>query len=256
MHRQWIGILVLAVFPLSPAAAQVASMEDKSSRDVLAAMSRTSTWGHPDEYGEFVGMQAYASGDYAKALQYFEMGARYADKLSQLSIGLMYLNGEGVATDPVMAYAWLALAAERKYPRYVATRDAVWKQLDDRQRELAVAQLKQLSGEYGDVVAKPRMERALREARTEMTGSLVGYGAPQVSTLTAAQFGADTGLDKLAGPLPSCGAHSIDGAPITGCGNIYVAWRWDPKQYFRIRDAVWFGTVTVGDPEQGPGSAH
>jgi hypothetical protein len=257
MQRQWIGIMAVAVLPLSLDTTRAASMEDKASQEVLAAMERTSTWGHPDQYGEFLGMQAYASGDYAKAMKYFEMGARYADKLSQLSVGLMYLRGEGVAKDPVTAYAWLALAAERKFPRYVATRDAVWEQLDDSQRQRAAALLDQLSGEYGDTVAKVRMERALREARAEMTGSLVGYGAPEVSSITVAQFAAaDPAFRRLTGPLPLCAARSIDGAPITGCGNIYVAWRWDPKQYFRIRDAVWYGTVTVGELEQNRAVAH
>lgn len=257
MKRQWIGIMAVAVLPLSLDTAHAATMQDKASQQVLAAMGRTSTWGHPDQYGEFVGMQAYASGDYAKAMKYFEVGARYADKLSQLSIGLMYLQGEGVAKDLVTAYAWLAVAAERKFPRYVATRDAVWDQLDDSQRQRANALFDQLSGEYGDAVAKVRMERALREARTQMTGSLVGYGASEVSSVTAAQFAAaEPSLGRFTGPLPSCGARSIDGAPITGCGNIYVAWRWDPKQYFRIRDAVWYGTVTVGALEQDRDAAH
>lgn len=257
MKTQWIGILVVAVLPLSLVTSHAASMDDKASQKVLAAMDRTSTWGHPDQYGEFVGMRAYASGNYAKAMKYFEIGARHADKLSQLSIGLMYLHGEGVAKNPVTAYAWLALAAERKFPRYVATRDAVWNQLDASQRQQGSVLLDQLSGEYGDAVAKPRMERALREARTGMTGSLVGYGAPEVSSLTLAQFAAaNPSLGDFTGPLPSCGAESIDGAPITGCGNIYVAWRWDPKQYFRIRDAAWSGTVTVGELEQDRGVAH
>lgn len=257
MKRHWIGIMAVAVLLFSLDSAHAATMQEKASQEVLAAMERTSTWGHPDQYGEFLGMQAYASGDYAKAMKYFEMGARYADKLSQLSIGLMYLQGEGVEKDPVIAYAWLALAAERKFPRYVATRDAVWKQLDDSQRQRASALLDQLSGEYGDAVAKVRMERALREARTEMTGSLVGYGASEVSSITMAQFAAaNPALGHLTGPLPPCGARSIDGAPITGCGNIYVAWRWDPKQYFRIRDAVWYDKVTVGELEQDGGVAH
>ena len=77
-------------------ATHAASMDDKASQEVLMAMGRTSTWGHPDEFGEFAGMSYYASGDYAKAMESFKLGARYADKLSQLSIGLMYLHGEGV----------------------------------------------------------------------------------------------------------------------------------------------------------------
>lgn len=259
MKTAWIGSMVVALLALLPGASNAATMDDKASQEVLAAMGRTSTWGHPDEFGEFAGMSYYASGDYAKAMEYFRLGARYADKLSQLSIGLMYLHGEGVTRDPVAAYAWLALAAERKFPRYIATRDDVWKSLDHDQRQQAIALFEQLSGEYGDAVAKVRMERALREARTEMTGSLVGYGDSAAGTMTAAQLAASSpGLAAKwgASASPDCGARSIDGAPITGCGRLYVPWRWDPKEYFRIRDAAWTGTVTVGDLEKGDDATH
>jgi len=253
----WIGMVIAALLPLMPNAAHAASMEDKASQEVLAAMERTSTWGHPDEFNEFAGMKYYAAGNYAKAMEYFLQGARYADKLSQLSIGLMYLHGEGVAKDPVTAYAWFALAAERHYPRFVATRDEVWKSLDEGQRQQASALLEQLSAEYGDTVAKVRMERALREGRSKMSGSFLGFGESSVSSVTLAQFAA--GIPVLAGKtgaFPPCGARSIDGGPIAGCGGLFVAWRWDSKEYFRIRDAAWTGTVTVGDLEKAQGSTH
>ncbi|WP_157956511.1 SEL1-like repeat protein [Dyella sp. C11] len=252
--------MVMGALLLASCAVSAATMDDPASHEVLAAMARTSTWGHPDEFGEFVGMRYYASGDYAKAMKYFDMGARYADKLSQLSIGLMYLNGEGVEKNPVMAYAWLSLAAERNYPRYVATRDAVGKQLDAGQRAQASEVLAQLSSEYGDEVAKRRLERELRQTRTTMTGSLVGYGSSYTGSLTYAQFVASAGANVLgrmgANAMPPCGARSIDGAPITGCDNLFVSWRWDPKQYFDVRDATWMGTVTVGDLQQQGTTNH
>jgi uncharacterized protein len=214
-------------------------MQDKQSQEVLTAMNRSSTWGHPDQFGEFAGMQHFAAGNYQAAMKYFLIGARYADKLSQLSIGLMYLNGQGVQKDPVTAFAWIAIAAERKYPQFVATRDEVWAQLDATQRERAKALVASLYDEYGDVVAKPRMALALRQGRSEMTGSYLGFQSSSVSSLTLEQF-------KGIGPMPACGAKTIDGGAITGCGNIYAEWRWDPKQYFQTRDGAWTGTVSVG----------
>lgn len=247
------GIGLLLVIAGAASAASPPSIDDAASKEVLAAMARTSTWGHPDEFGEFAGMQYYADGNYAKAMENFKLGARYADKLSQLSIGLMYLHGDGVERDPATAYAWLSLAAERNYPRYVATRDDLGKTLDADQRERAQATLAQLTAEYGDAVAKPRMARELRQGKSEMAGSFLGFGSSSVATLTVAQLAAGSaglGFKLGAGPLPLCGAKSIDGAPIAGCSNLYVAWRWDAKEYFRIRDAVWTGTVRVGDPEK------
>ena len=41
------------------------------------------------------------------------------------NIGLMYEDGRGVDKDPVTACAWLAMAAERKYPSFIATSSTV-----------------------------------------------------------------------------------------------------------------------------------
>ena len=243
-------LICAAVCSLMAATAAAASgekpalpLQDKTSQEVLTAMSNSSTWGHPDEYGEFTGMQRYADGNFKAAMKYFLIGARYADKLSQLSIGLMYLNGQGVKKDPVAAFAWVAIAAERKYPQFLATRDALWAQLDTTQREQAKALLEKLYPEYGDRTAKRRMALVLRWNRSELTGSYLGFGADSVISLTPEQF-----LGK--GAMPACGAKTIGGAAMTGCGNLYASWRWDPKQYFKARDNEWKGTVSVGKMEQ------
>lgn len=220
-----------------------APLRDTQSQAVLAAMSNSSTWGHPDEFGEFNGMQRYAAGDFKAAMKYFLIGARYADKLSQLSIGLMYLNGQGVQKDPVAAFAWIAMAAERKYPQFLATRDGVWARLDASQREQAKALLEKLYPEYGDATAKPRMAKMLRWNRTQLTGSYLGFGADSVTSMTTTQF---FGQAKGYGGYPDCGAATIGGAAANGCGNLYASWRWDPKQYFENRDREWTGQVTVG----------
>jgi hypothetical protein len=47
--------------------------------------------------------------------------------------------------------------------------------------------------------------------------------------------------------MPACGADTIDGLPMTGCGHLSKAdWYWNPKKYFKARDAEWSGTVTIG----------
>lgn len=210
-------------------------LQDAASQKVLDAMSRTSTWGHPDQYGEFSGMQHYAAGNYKAAMKSFLLGARYADKLSQLSIGLMYLNGQGVQKDPVEAFAWAAIAAERKYAQFIDTRDQIWSTLDADQREQAKRRVEALYADYGDAVAKPRMARALRWSLAEATGFELGYDkSGSVASLSTNN------------PPPACGGDTIDGAPMTGCGDLYADNRWNPKKYFQSRDAAWVGTVSVG----------
>lgn len=205
---------------------------DKDVEDILTAMNNSSTWGHPDLFGEFAGMRLYAHGKYAAAIKYFKYGARYADKLSQLSIGLMYENGQGVAKDPVKACAWLALASERKFPQFVATRDRVCMALTPAQHDAAVAELDTLMPEYGDAVAKPRMVHALAFAKMETTGSRLGF---------------DSGITTV-GVKANCGGKVIAGTTMAGCGS-FDFWnpvRWDPKKYFAARDAEWRATVSVG----------
>lgn len=218
------------------------SESDPDIEKIITAMNNASTWGHPDLFGEFAGMRLYSEGHYAAAIKYFKYGARYADKLSQLSIGLMYENGQGVQKDSVTACAWLALAAERKFPSFVATRDRVCEALTPAQHDQAVAVLDKLMPEYGDAVAKKRMVRALDMAKTESTGSRLGF---------------DSGVTTV-GVKQGCGGPTVGDAPVAGCGStdFWSPWRWDPKKYFAARDARWRGTVTIGDLKDlnGPAS--
>ena len=206
-------------------------------RRLLQTMDEVSTWGHPDLFGEFAGMRRLFKGDYEGALEFFKLGARYADKLSQLSIGNMYLHGRGVSKDAATACAWLTLAAERGYPRYIAARDSVCARLSVGQHDKAVAVLHTLQSEYGDKAAKQRMKLALRSARNALTGSLLGHDAG-VRTVSAASN------------PPNCGGYGLNiggvEVPRRGCGR-YDPKLWNPKKYFAARDAQWTGTVTVGE---------
>lgn len=51
-------------------------------RHLLRAMDNASTWGHPDLWGEFTGMQHLFRGEYAEALTRFRFASRFGDKLS------------------------------------------------------------------------------------------------------------------------------------------------------------------------------
>ena len=241
--KPFYAAILLAGSIACPLVAAQAPSIDKDVRETLRAMSDASTWGHPDQFGQYAGMQRYAKGHYADALKYFRIGARYADKLSQLSIGLMYLNGEGVSKDPVLAYAWTSVAAERGYPQFVATRDRIWALLTEAQQAKAKAAAAKVTAEYGDGVAKPRMNRELAYWRTQMTGSHIGFdsGVKHV----------DKAMLSGGVPNPNCGHRTIGGVPIAGCGgDVYAQWRWDPKVYYQVVDSGWKGTVTVGSLQQ------
>jgi len=216
-------------------------LDDPAVQKTLHAMADASTWYHPDQFGEFAGMRHYAHQQYDSALKYFEVGAYYADKLSQLSIGLMHLNGEGVPKDPVTAYAWFCIAAERDYPDFVATRDRAKATLTAEQLAQAAPIREKLEARYGDDVAKPRMAKQLHLGKMQMTGSRTGF---------------DSGVAQIRNKA-SCGPSVVVGGnetPNAGCGGaaLYAKSRWEPKQYFASRDAEWKATVSVGAIEQPP----
>ncbi len=193
---------------------------------LLKTLDTRGTWGHPDLFGEYAGLHRLFEGDYDGAMKFFRIGAMYADKFSQFSIAMLYLNGRGMAPDSAMACAWLMLAAEREYPRFVRVRNAVCNRLSPVDFERSSDELAKLEPVFGDAVAKDRMRLELRTARLQMTGSRVGFN-----------FGVRT----------TCGGSG--GGLMPGCGDpdFWDDWRWDPEKYFANRDAMWRGTVRVGD---------
>lgn len=85
---------------------------------------------HPDLFWRRAGTLDYERGRHAEAMLKFRRAARYADKAAQAMIAQMLWNGDGVAADRALAYAWADLAAERGYPRFIATRERFWNELD------------------------------------------------------------------------------------------------------------------------------
>ncbi len=219
----------------------------------LRAMDDASTQGHPDLFGQFAGMRRLFEGDYQGAMKYFRIGSRYADKMSQLSIAMMYLNGRGVRKDRASACAWITLAAERGYPSYVNARDRICAALAPAQRTQANTMLAALMAEFGDAVAKPRMKLALISARNSLTGSHLGHD----SGVKVMGLNADNPT-RCGGNRLVLGGVEI---PREGCGR-YDPSLLDPNRYFAARDAQWFGTVTVGKmikadppPSTAPGAS-
>jgi len=193
---------------------------------------------HPDINYRRKGLKAFEDGFLGDAVTYFMRSARYADKASQAMLAEMHWNGTGVAQDRALAYAWMDLAAERGYPAFIGLRERYWAHLEqaDRQRVLEVGE--PLYAEYGDEVAKPRLEGQLARGTRGMTGSRVGFR----SALTI----------QLPGP---------GGNMITVAGDQYYADRyWKADHYWRWTDEVWSvpptGRVDVGELERRSGGGE
>ena len=57
------------------------------------------------------GKQQGVPADHGRAVEWYRMAAESGDRDSQYRLGLLYNKGNGVIADPVLAYAWLNLAA-------------------------------------------------------------------------------------------------------------------------------------------------
>lgn len=173
---------------------------------------------HPDLRHRMAGTRAFENGYYEDALSHFRRAAHHADKASQAMLGEMYFTGNGVAADRALGYAWMDLAAERRYPAFLALREHYWAQLTAAERERAVEVGQEIYAEYEDAVAQPRLEIHLRRGRRGMTGSRVGT------------------VGNLIVELPP----GPDGLPLQVLGSQYYDRRyWEPKEYWAWQAEVW-----------------
>lgn len=187
--------------------------------------------GHPDLRYRLLGLEEFRKGHLADAFRFFQRAAYYADKPSQGMVAEMLWNGQGVAQDKALGYAWMDLAAERGYITFLGQRERYWNTLDDAQRSRAIDEGQAIYAKYGDAAAQPRIATVLRRARMQVTGSRTGFA----------------GSLKIYVPGPG-GFEQIDGS------KFYDPKYWDPKQYQAWHDAVWMspriGHVSVGTMEK------
>jgi len=131
------------------------------------------------------GNQFFRQGDYEEAVGNFRIAARWADKLAQFNLGLMYVNGDGVARDPLRGWAWIKLSAERGYPKNVQLAKEIWDRLKPEHREIAQRILdEELKPEFGDEVAIPRTANEMRRTRARTTSGGSRVGANRVVYVT------------------------------------------------------------------------
>ena len=75
---------------------------------IVALLFPLAAWAGMDE-----GVEAYSTGDYAKALAEFQALADQGNAEGQYFLGLFYHNGFGVKRDPAEAVKWFQKAAQQ-----------------------------------------------------------------------------------------------------------------------------------------------
>jgi hypothetical protein len=226
MLRRGIALAGLLMFA---AGAQAQSPRLNSvDREIMSTSTFLSA--HPDLRFRMLGLQAWEKGDYPAAMTAFRRGARYADKPSQGMVAEMLWNGQGTPVDRPLAHAWMQVAAEREFKVMVLNRDRYWAAMQPAERERASALAPVIAAEYGDSVAKPRLERKMRSARNNSTGSRTGA----------------TGNLRIILPSPH-GDVTVDGS------QFFDDRFWKPADYWAWQAADWKelpkGRVKVGPLE-------
>jgi hypothetical protein len=125
----------------------------------------------------------YTSGDYKRAhFIYVKELAPLGDKYAQYMTGYMYLMGQGVPEDPLLASAWYRIAAERKSREFMVVRDDLMRTLDAQQLARSDSLYLDLRKGLSDlVIVMKLLEKDLEKLQVETTGSRV---AGQSSMIT------------------------------------------------------------------------
>jgi len=226
MKHRYLVIGAIALALASAAPRLLATNPDPDAAHSAAASEGFLEY-HPDLRWRKIGLERYEQGKLDSALQAFIRSSRYADKGSQAMVAEMYWKGEGTQVDRAQAYAWMDLAAERGYKDFLAVREHYWNSLDNQEQKRALVVGKDIYADFGDDVAKPRLERKITQGRRKTTGSRTGYK------------GALTVL------LPGNGNWiTLDGE------QYYNDKFWQPELYFEWQDQIWRepykGRVEVG----------
>ena len=208
---------------------------------------------HPDLHFRSLALREMEDGHENAAFGHFLRSARYADKVSQLSVSAMYLKGEGIARDPVLSYVWADLAAERGYPDFVAFREYVWERLDETQRAEAQRLGAEIFSEYGDKVAKKRMESLLHRTRLGKTGSRTSANH-DIRMSDFSNWQAMGTADYVRKPYPRLVGTRLDGGYIDtnstrGSNGFWADENWKPEAYWKAQDRRFKrgGVVSIGE---------
>ncbi len=220
-------------------AGNAGASDGTSPDDIPRALMKNITFlhGHPDVQWRIEGSRQLHRGDTAGAMESFTRAARFADKPSQAAIAELLWEGRGTAQNRALAYSWMDLAAERGYQSFLLKREAMWRDLDEQEREQALAVGAQLYADYGDDVAKPRTYAVMRREKSRHVGSRVGADVSR-------RFTGSLPAARMSGTLTESSLVSADGMEPAST-EFYKDRFWHPESWWNNQDRQWQGEVIV-----------
>ena len=192
--------------------APVFDSADNANRMTATRSGSPEDSARPGEYYFGLGAGAVKHGNYAFAIDMYQVAASWAYKPAEYNLAVMYARGQGVPVDLPRALAWMTLAAERGTKQYVAARELINAKLSSPQFAQADTIYGELYPKYGDEAALRRAKDRWAQVRSSMTGSRVGSVASPVAV-----GGLSTGGFQQAAPAAR-GTNHVDnsGYDLTG----------------------------------------
>lgn len=238
---------IISILACAAPMANAASVTGDMSRNDLAVME-TSLFAsaHPDLLFRFSAIGLIEDGREADAFSELLKAAEFGDKPSQAMIAEAYWSGSmGQSKDRALAYAWMDLAAERRYEVLLLKREAYWNALAPGERQDALSRGQSIYAEYGDEVALPRLERRLRLALREQTGTRKGASAGTRTYL------ATKGVGMVVTIVARIGAQNI--RPNVRGGQQVDFWE---KKYWKLDDYLAWKAEAIDGEWTGAGQGR
>lgn len=259
LRRGWTFALsaLLAMVTVLPAGAQTDStttMLTAPDYDSGAAAGALSNGGFntPESDGRpgvkffTLAVQAFRRGDYAHALDMYQVSASWAYKPAEYNLAVMYFKGEGVPVDRPRGAAWMVLAAERGDPYYVRARDLMVTVLSRSEFARTDAIWGELKGTYGDKVALRRAKAQWAWVKTHQTGTRVGgaTGELAIGVIDNGHTPKSVGMDGRSSSVATNGFSLMQGGSVDG-SIAYRQFRQSDDPYSPVFLKPRNGTVTV-----------
>jgi uncharacterized protein len=136
-----------------------------------------------------LGMSYYEAKIFEKAYKEFYEAAQYGDYDAQNNVGAMYYRGEHVEKNVVMAYAWMALAAQSEAYKTEATHTKIYARMSDIDKKRADEEYKKLFNQYSDASIEKKLtpaftggsinakkQRAIKSVAPQYPSSMLNQG--------------------------------------------------------------------------------
>jgi hypothetical protein len=123
----------------------------------------------PGEFNFCLGGVEMSRGNYRGAIEMLNLAAGWGSKKAQYVLGLTYFRGDSIPVDRALGLAWLALAAERHQPEYMAVLASAWSKSTPAELRRAKTLLATMQPIYADAVAANRAQKRFDRMIRELT---------------------------------------------------------------------------------------